>query len=318
MTGSVRSTGKKGGSTGQRPEFGAQAAGRRTRDARPAIERLEQRESKKSQLGKIKEGSDVAGRTANRAEKAWLMSSADGGESDDQHRGRRRTTKWRERLEHVREGKSREEETKLGEQTEEGDRAEMEREEEIPTGSGFLGRLLQRERGRRGGTTEPADSFEGIFRDKGDEARSAVAASTLSAPAILSLDKINERPAYDASRESPLGRLGHAIYRGEAGVGILSDEDDFNMIGADESGRSLLMLRHDHPRKYIAVVVDADQLIFLPDLLRAGAKGGRMAAEVVKRNVADDIGAPIDEIDVRIELFANSAGLRGFLNGTVS
>ncbi|PWN94056.1 hypothetical protein FA10DRAFT_283665 [Acaromyces ingoldii] len=193
---------------------------------------------------------------------------------------------------------------------------EKESEEEIPTGSGFLGRLLQRERGRRGGTNEPADSFEGIFRDSGGEARSAVAASTLSAPAILSLDKINERPAYDASRESPLGRLGHAIYRGQAGVGILSDEDDFNMIGADESGRSLLMLRHDHPRKYIAVVVDADQLIFLPDLLRAGAKGGRMAAEAVKRNVADDVGAPVDEIDVRIELFANSAGLRGFLNGT--
>lgn len=202
----------------------------------------------------------------------------------------------------------------------EGQEEQAVEDDDVSDDSGFLGRLLRRERGHRGGSSDVAESLEGIYRNLEGEIEPVITPSSSnssSSPSILSLDRINERPAYDASRDNPLSRLGHAVYRGEVSEALLNKDDDFGMIDTKEASRSLLMLRHDHPRKYVAVVVDADQLTFLPELLLAGAEGGKVAAEVIRRNVANDLDADPDEIDIRIDMFANNTGLRRFLNSQV-
>lgn len=130
---------------------------------------------------------------------------------------------------------------------------------------------------------------------------------------------INSRPSLSYTGQDPFSRLYQPIYAGES---ALRYQDDLHMMEDDPNHKSFLdefveSAQGGHSsRSYVSLVIDADQLFFRPELLQSGSHGARLALQLIQENVSRDLGEHMPSERIRINCFANIAGLTGFIYGT--
>jgi hypothetical protein len=104
---------------------------------------------------------------------------------------------------------------------------------------------------------------------------------------------------------------------------IFAPPEDYDMMDNDPTNTSrileikneLLKSKRENLAKprFVAVIVDADQLLFLPQHLNRGREGAIEALQLIKDQINRDLGSNLTAQDIRIQCFCNYRGLTGFL-----
>ncbi|UZJ55956.1 hypothetical protein CBS101457_005276 [Exobasidium rhododendri] len=106
---------------------------------------------------------------------------------------------------------------------------------------------------------------------------------------------------------------------------LLPPREDYDMMDNDPSTKSRLeeirealeRSKHLHPGlkkpPFVAVIIDADQLLFQPEFIQMGEKGALQALDLIKSNINRDLKTHLTVEDVRIHCYCNLRGLLNFV-----